>query len=225
MKHYTVLVSDYDNTLAQAGEVNQRALDALHRWHADGRRLILATGRHLPDLRRVFPALDLCDAVVAENGALLYLPASQTERLLGSPPPAALVARLREHGVKPLLVGQGVIGTLKPHDTTAQQVIAQLGLDWQVMLNKQDVMLLAPGINKASGLRAALEALGLASADSVGIGDAENDYDLFDVCASSAVVANALPALKPRVDYVAQGAYGDGVAELIDRLLASAPDK
>jgi len=44
-----------------------------------GRKLILVTGRELDDLIKVFPRIDLFDRVVAENGALLYRPATREE--------------------------------------------------------------------------------------------------------------------------------------------------
>ena len=60
---------------------------ALARFKQTGRRLILVTGRDLPDLKRVFPELQLFDRVVAENGALIYDPATNEERPLAAAPP------------------------------------------------------------------------------------------------------------------------------------------
>src|SRR5690606_11738672 len=77
---YLALASDYDGTLAENGVVSESTLAAIGRLKESGRKFILVTGRELPDLKRVFPGLDICDVVVAENGALLYLPASEEER-------------------------------------------------------------------------------------------------------------------------------------------------
>jgi hydroxymethylpyrimidine pyrophosphatase-like HAD family hydrolase len=54
----------------------------------------------------------------------------------------------------------------------------------------------------------------------VGIGDAENDHAFLDSCAVAAAVDNALPSLKDHCDLVMTQDHGDGVIELIDRLLA-----
>jgi hypothetical protein len=218
---YRILASDYDGTLAFQGQISETTVAALKRWRASGRQLLLVTGRHVPQLHHTLSCIDLFDAVVAENGANLYFPASGEERLLGEPPPDILVQSLRAQQVAPLIVGKGVVATLKPHEMTARRTIQKLDLNWRVILNKQDVMLLPVGVNKASGLRAALEMLGRSPAETVGIGDAENDHDLLDTCAYGVAVANALPELKARVDLVTQGEYGAGVTELIDRLLAS----
>jgi hydroxymethylpyrimidine pyrophosphatase-like HAD family hydrolase len=57
----------------------------------------------------------------------------------------------------------------------------------------------------------------------VGVGDAENDDALLRFCGVGAAVANALPKLKEAADIVLDRARGEGVAELIDRMLDDAP--
>jgi hydroxymethylpyrimidine pyrophosphatase-like HAD family hydrolase len=52
------------------------------------------TGRELSDLRRVFTRLDLFDAAVVENGAVLFEPASGEEIPLGDEPPPLFVDEL-----------------------------------------------------------------------------------------------------------------------------------
>lgn len=96
-----------------------------------------------------------------------------------------------------------------------------MGLELQVILNKGAVMVLPSGINKATGLAAALDEMQLSPKNVVGIGDAENDHNFLSVCGYSVAVANALPTLKERVDFVTNGSRGDGVIELIEKLITS----
>jgi hydroxymethylpyrimidine pyrophosphatase-like HAD family hydrolase len=180
------------------------------------------TGRQLEDLQRVFPHLDLFDRVVAENGALLYRP-DRTERILGEPPPPRLIEELGRRGVKPLAVGRVIVATSRPHETTVLETIRELGLQLQLSLNKGAVMVLPSGVDKASGLRIALEELRISAHNTVGVGDAENDQAFLALCGYSVAVANALPGVKQRADYVTRADHGAGVVELIDRLLAPAP--
>ena len=63
-------------------EDTETAHRALKRLKESGRKLVLVTGRELADLKRVFPELDVFDKVVAENGALVYTPASEVERTI-----------------------------------------------------------------------------------------------------------------------------------------------
>jgi hypothetical protein len=216
---FRALACDYDGTLARDGRVDEPTLEALRRFKATGKRLILITGRELADLRAVFGCTDEFDAVVAEDGALLYLPAAKEERPLAPPPPERFVASLRAKGVKPLSVGRSVVATWTPNETVVLETIRELGLDWQLTFNKGAVMCLPPGINKASGLKAALGELKLSAHNVVGIGDAENDQAFLAACGCSVAIANALDTVKENADMRTTADRGDGVAELIDRWL------
>jgi hydroxymethylpyrimidine pyrophosphatase-like HAD family hydrolase len=218
---YHALVCDYDGTLATHGQVDAPTLAALDQLRASRRKLIMVTGRQLPDLMEILPRLDLFDRVVAENGAVLYRPSDRSERALAEPPSAELVAALRLRGVSPVSVGRVIVATWEPHETTVLEVIRELGLELQVIFNKGAVMVLPSGVNKATGMDAALVELGLSRHNAVGVGDAENDHAFLARCECSVAVANALAPLKERADLVTAGTHGAGVAELIDRLLES----
>ena len=215
------LATDYDGTLAHDGVVDPASLAALRRLKDSGRRLILVTGRELDDLQRVFPELGCCDLIVAENGALLYEPDTGRERALAPPPAEAFVARLRERGVHPLSVGRSIVATWEPMQDIVLETVRELGLELQIVFNKGAVMVLPTGVNKASGLAAALAEHGLSPHNVVGIGDAENDHAFLAMCGCSVAVANALDSIKAEADLVTNGARGDGVRELIKQMLES----
>ncbi len=213
------LATDYDGTLAHDGIVSDEALAALERLAASGRKLILVTGRELPDLEKVFARIDIFDRVVAENGALLYTPASRTERELAPKPSPELVKRLSARGVAPISVGRSVIATWEPHEAAALEEIKRLGLELEIIFNKGAVMILPSGVNKASGLAAALEELQLSPHNVVGVGDAENDHAFLRTVGFGVAVSNALPQVKKTADFVTERARGDGVIELAEHLL------
>ena len=194
--YYLALATDYDGTLAHEGRVDVPTLAGLDRVRASGRRLILVTGRELPELQACFAHLRKFDRVVAENGALLFDPATGTERVLAEPPPPALLDQLRRRGVAPISVGRVIVATWKPHETAVVETIRDLGLEMQVIFNKGAVMILPSGVNKATGLAAALAELGIKPENVVAVGDAENDHALLDLVGCGAAVANALPMLR-----------------------------
>lgn len=216
---YLGFATDYDGTLAHYGQVSQEALDALVQLQASGRKLILVTGRELDDLLLVFPNADIFDRIVAENGALLYRPATKEHRVLATPPPEAFVQALKDRAVEPISVGKVVVATLHPHEQTVLEVIRDLGLELQVIFNKGSVMVLPAGVNKASGLRAALGELGLSPHNVTAIGDAENDHAFLSAVHCGVAVAGALPMLKETADWVTEGDAGEGVIELISQLI------
>jgi hydroxymethylpyrimidine pyrophosphatase-like HAD family hydrolase len=216
---YVALATDYDGTLATDGHVADSTNSALERLKEAGRKLILVTGRHLPDLKLVYSRLELFDRVVAENGAVLYDPRTQHETLLADPPPRALLDLLEKKGI-PFAAGRGIIATWKPHEQAILDAIRDLGLEQQIILNQSSVMVLPSGINKATGLKVALGELGIQAQDVIAVGDAENDHSLLSACGCGVAVANALPALKERAQLITKHDHGAGVEELIEQLLA-----
>src|SRR4051794_20274410 len=68
---YLALASDYDGTLARHGVVDEQTVPALERLAQSGRKIVLVTGRELPDLESVLDRFDLFARIVAENGAVL----------------------------------------------------------------------------------------------------------------------------------------------------------
>jgi HAD superfamily hydrolase (TIGR01484 family) len=217
--YFMALATDYDGTLAHDGIVSKKTLAALERFKKSGRKLILVTGRELPDLKRVFPDVGLFDKVVAENGALIYTPASEEQRTISAAPDPKFVANLKKQGVKPLSIGRSIVATWEPHQATVLDVIKEMGLGLEIIFNKGAVMILPSGINKATGLAAALQDLRLSSHNVVGVGDAENDHAFLQACGCSVAVDNAIPAVKTTADLVMRGARGKGVEQLIDKLI------
>ena len=222
---YHALAVDYDGTLATDGRVDETTIEALRRLRESGRRIVLVTGRIVDQLLQVFPQLGLCDLVVADNGAVLFDPETEERRPLIDPPPRGFIEELARRGVPSIEVGDVIVATWEPHETTVLKTIRDLGLELQIIFNKGAVMVLPTGVNKATGLCAALSRLGLSHHNTVGIGDAENDEAFLKLCEASAAVENALDVVKRQVDMVTHAARGAGVTELIEQLLADDLEK
>jgi len=216
---FHALACDYDGTLAHDSCVDLITLAALDRFRATGRKLILVTGRELHELLQAYPEADRCDWIVAENGALLYRPATREEKLLGPALPESFVQRVRAGGVTPLSIGRVILATRQPHESSLLGLIRELGLELHVVFNKGAVMVLPAGVNKATGLSAALKLAGLSPHEVVGVGDAENDHAFLSMCECAVAVANALPAIKDHADLITNGDHGAGVVELIDDII------
>jgi hydroxymethylpyrimidine pyrophosphatase-like HAD family hydrolase len=218
---FRVVASDYDETLAHNGRADKETLETLALVRESGRKLVMVTGRELGSLRSVFSEFGLFDLIVAENGALLYHPATREETVLGKTPPASFVEMLQRSGANPLSVGRSIVATVKPHETAVYKAIRELSLDLQVILNRESVMVLPVGVDKGTGFRAAMAELRLPLATVVGIGDAENDHAFLSLCGFSVAVGNAIPSLKERVQLVTSAEDGGGVVEVLQKLLAA----
>lgn len=217
---FQALACDYDGTLATHGRVGDEVIAALKAYRSSGRKLLMVTGRRLEELLAIFPHAGLFDRIVAENGALLYRPATQEEVVLAEPPLPEFVQMLRDRGVDPIELGRVIVATWEPHEIVALSVIRDLELGMQIILNKGAVMILPTDVSKATGLIHALDELKVSPRDTVGVGDAENDHALLTAAGCGVAVANAVESLQLRADYVTAGDHGTGVIELINQMLA-----
>jgi hypothetical protein len=76
-------------------------------------------------------------------------------------------------------------------------------------------MMVPPGISKGTGVRQAMQVLGLSFQDVLALGDAENDLALFEACGWAACPGNGVQELKDRADWVFPGENGRAIARAI----------
>ena len=222
---FRVLACDYDGTIATDGVVAPATLTALERARASGRRLLLVTGRIGAQLEASFPLWGLFDRIVLENGAVLVDPSLGVERLLCEPVSDDLVAELHRRGVEPLAVGRCACAAGIRHLDVIWAAVRGLDLRLDTGVNRGSVVVLPPGISKASGTQAALRALGETASACVAVGDAENDLPMLAIAGCGVAVADALDQTKAAADLVTSGPNGAGVVELIHHLLADDLEK
>ena len=220
---YRLLATDYDGTIAHHGAVDPSTVVAMQRFKESGRKVILVTGREIPDLESVFSETAIFDLIVAENGALLYWPITKKVQLLATAPPNEFADLLRKRAVNMLSVGHVIVATVDPYEKTLRDAINELKLDLQVIPNKGSLMVLPRGVDKGLGLSAALQELQISKEEVVAVGDAENDHSLLRNAGFGAAVANALPELKQHATWVTPSGHGAGVCELINRILTEDP--
>ena len=218
---FRAIVSDYDRTLADNGRAETHTVDALRRARASGRKLVLITGRTLADLKAVFPDFEVFDLIVAENGAWLLDVASGSEYPLCDASEPRFLRQLKARKV-PFAAGKRVIATIQPHEVIIADLIREMNLNLAISMNRESVMVLPQGIDKGTGLKAALARLGIAADEVIGIGDAENDLAFLRLCGYSVAVANAIDSLKGEVDLVTKAGFGAGATEIIDLVISGA---
>jgi hydroxymethylpyrimidine pyrophosphatase-like HAD family hydrolase len=216
---YKALATDYDGTFAHHGTVDPATVDAVTKLRQAGAKLLMVTGREIPDLLTVFSECAIFDLIVAENGALLYWPTTKAEKPLSPPLPREFPELLRKRGVKELSVGHVIVATMENYISLVNEAITELKLNAEIILNKGSLMVLPRDIDKGTGLRAGLAELGFGRDEVVAVGDAENDQSLLRNAGFGVAVANALPLLKQKADWVTPSGHGIGVRELVDRML------
>lgn len=83
------------------------------------------------------------------------------------------------------------------------------------------VEVMAQGVTKATGLAQVCARLGVDSDEVLAFGDALNDLEMLEWAGHGVAVANAIDAVRHAADEVTASNEGDGVAVVIERILAS----
>jgi hypothetical protein len=120
---FKALACDFDGTLASEDRIGEEARTALGQARAAGLRLVLVTGRTFFELTRVCDCLELFEAIVAENGAVLYYPGEAMIRDQGPPPPRRLLAELDRRGIY-YQAGRVIVGTARSDEPVVREALA-----------------------------------------------------------------------------------------------------
>ncbi len=214
------LACDFDGTGAVDGRLAPEVAEALRAARGRGIATLLVTGRVVEELEAADVDFAAFDAVVAENGAVVRLPAAGRTIQLGTPPPEHFLGELRARGIA-FQAGAVVVGGIADHHAAGVlEVIRHLGLDAQIAFNRSVAMVLPSGVNKATGVRRALEELGRSEHNLIAFGDAENDCSLLQAAEVGVAARGALPALALAADDQLTQSGGVGVARYVERMLA-----
>lgn len=204
---------DYDGTIAVNGVLDPRVRDEIKNARQSGLLVILVTGRILRELRRVAGELDFVDGVVAENGSVLLL-SNGHRRLLAPPPSPILLNKLRDRNIE-FTVGRCLIDLDAEHASAVMSIVRELELPLVLSFNRNRLMVLPQATSKASGLKEIFNILGTSIHNAIGIGDAENDYELLRCCEYGIAVEWAPHHLKEEADLVLTGEGPEVVADYI----------
>lgn len=215
-----MIASDFDDTLAREGKIDPVALERIRDVRRNGLAVVIVTGRRMSELLEVFDEIHEVDFVVSENGGYAFVPGTDEGWPLTHEVDESLVAELERGGVTPLQIGETIIGTLAPCLDVVTGILESHGSGYVVIRNRESLMLLPRGVDKGSGLEAALRHLGFQRGEAVAVGDAENDVVFLAGAGLGVAVGDATKGLKDVADVVTAAPGPQGFVELMDGLAA-----
>lgn len=216
MIEINAIACDYDRTLTDEKlKVSKQAVQALKVARARKKvKVIIVSGRMLGFLMKMNERFQVADALVAENGAVIFLPNVGTKLVLGEK-----FGKRSRNAFKlldaPLEMGDVIISTKRTYEAPVLKILNETKLNVNIEYNRDSLMILPKGINKGKGVLRALLLLGVPRGGLACIGDAENDIALFRIADVSVAVGNAVDSLKEQAHVVCNSPYGKGVMEFV----------
>ena len=213
-----VLALDLDGTLAYDDQVAPTTWQLLQELKEAGFALILVTGRMLSALKSMGPFEQLFEALVVEDGAVVYYPNMDTLDLPFGRVSPSIIESLQQRKI-PMEQGMAIAATWTPHDKQVLEVLSESGGGATLEYNKGAVMILPPGATKGTGLLSALRELGYSPHNVLACGDAENDRSLFEQAEISVAMAHSAPGIQEIADVVLDAPGPGGIQSLFTQLL------
>lgn len=158
LDYFRAVAVDFDETLTSGGRPTDDVLHDIADTRAAGQPVVLVTGRILTELRADFPDVDnWFDVIVTENGAVIS--GTTGRRRLAAPvdPRIRHALQRRGHEVRAGLV---LLACRAAAEVDALAAIRHLGLAYQLVHSRSELMILPGGVSKRTGLVQALADLG-----------------------------------------------------------------
>lgn len=203
------LLTDLDRTLTgpdlRLGPAVRERLAELRRHRV---AVVVVSGRTLPHMLAL--GLDeACDGIVAENGGIVCLPREHIYEVL-DPGFADLARRALGPLASSFEWGRALASGPRNLAEAASKALDRAGVRHGLSFNAEEVMLLPPGVDKATGARRALARLGIGVASTAAIGDGENDVPMLRLAKLSAAPANAAPEAKAAAQVQLTAGHDEG---------------
>jgi len=216
------LVVDIDGTLTdESRAVDPRVFPVLSEWPE---QVVIATGKAMPYPIALCEFLGIDYTVIAENGGVVFVEATDTLQIEGDKAACLAVAEAyRDLGYE---MGFGevdlanrwreteVVVNLSQPEEPLRRLAEEHGLeflDTGFAYHVTDAR-----IDKGTGLNAVCAELDREPESFLAVGDSENDAELFEVAGESVAVANADETAKSRADRVTNAPYADGFLEAVE---------
>lgn len=224
---FHVLVTDVDGTLTSPeNRLHLPAVEVIWKLENQGIHVVFCSGNILCSLLTLGFYLGISGPVIAENGGMVMKRGWEKPIILGS----------KELPLKALKVLKETFGdSIKETDdqfyrftdvvirrTIDREIIVKTlkekGVEIKVLDSGYAIHLCDLRVDKAVGVRKAIETLGYQPEHAVGIGDGQNDIELIQEVGYGIALNNAPKILKDVADYVTEKSFGEGFVEAVEKV-------
>lgn len=213
---------DIDGTITDdKRHLSPPAVEAISRLNSRV-RVILATGNVHCFTRAVAVMLGTSRTFIAENGGVISWGEVDLELL--SDPSICQEAYQRLNEVYPLSRMDSryritdLVVEANFDVSEAASLLEAWGLEADIVDSGFAVHIKDRRVNKGRALKRVMDRLGLQKEEVAAVGDSKSDLPMFKAAGFRASVANAVPELKEKSDYVSKLDYGEGFCDIVGHM-------
>ncbi len=215
------IVTDIDGTLTgHDRRVSTGAIDALRKVHDNGYKVILATGNVLPIAYAFHKMIGLDDAIVAENGGILYY-RQKVEYLNNLLDAQRAYDFLRKQmKVERLFTDRWRFTEIALEPGPDIDLVRRLLRDFEVNVEDSGFAIHIEGrsYNKFTALQRACGLMGIDVKELASFGDGANDIQMLAGCGAGIAVGNATEEAKGVATHTTEKKFGEGLVEGLEWL-------
>jgi len=227
---WEMIVFDVDGTLLDFDGFHDDLVELSRKLDRQVMPVSLASGRTLPNVTPILQSIGASGFIVAENGGMVWdsgegFPIQSLADGLRAKQAAEWVSTKIE-GIDPLGIESNrwretewCLKETDSHEKIRDLLAASEWADLHVETTGFAVHIAKPGLNKASGLKVALEQRGIDPSKVIACGDAPNDIPMFDMVGLSVCVSDEFPSVLQAADIVTEAKGKYGAIELIRSIL------
>lgn len=218
---------DIDGTLTfRNRRLDIAGVSAVQKAEDSGLPVVLATGNVLAFAEAAAIMLGTSGPLIAEDGGIVFDPASGWECVLGDRVDTERGLAVLEREFGPLQQARssrvrrtGLTLKRTIEAGAAEELFRREGLNLVAVGLGASINLRSPNVNKGNALRKVASFLRVPLAEVAAIGNDPNDVEMLEVAGLSFAVANSHEAVKRVSTYVTAEPHGKGVAEAIEKIL------
>lgn len=220
-------MTDVDGTITTPeNRLHLPAIEVIWKLENRGIHVVFCSGNILCSLLTLGFYLGISGPVIAENGGVIMRSGWEKPVILGSKelPLKALKIlketfgdRIKETDDQFYRFTDVVIRRTIDRESILK-TLKEEGIKINVLDSGYAIHLCDPRVDKAVGVRKAIETLGYQPEDAVGIGDGQNDVELIREVGYGIALNNAPKVLKDVADYVTEKSFGEGFVEAIEKV-------
>ncbi len=220
-RRITCFALDVDGTIADyEGRLDIEAAATLRSLHDLGFPIVFVSGRSAWELSILASYLGTTNVSVGENGGVVSVSPLDI-RILGDKSYGDMAydhlsRRIDDVEIKPTMPRFTEVVLKRSFDLDAGcKVLAESGLPVRLIDSTFAYHITNSSVNKARGLKVALDILGVEPSEVVAIGDSDTDIPMFEICGSSIAVGNATEGARTNATYQVGSPLGEGLIEAL----------